>query len=376
MAALIDLTTLDLRFQDYRMRDDAREARLRASIAERGIEEPLEGIDLIDDEDGEDPRDDATANQDNGCVDPAKHAADDGISAVGSPTAVGESVASDRPWGTESSATPNKIRHVLLNGFQRYRCAKKLRIHEVPYIALAHDEAAGIIQLLRVAKQQRLGILEEAKFIDELMTIHDQSLTDVAEALSRSKGWVSMRRGLLQEMSPVVQAILFRGTFPVYAYLYSLRPFMRMNGVSAKQIERFMQATAGHRLSVRDVDWLAEGYFRGPVSLRQAIDEGQVRWSLEQMKQVPAHPDGFSEFQRELLRDLQQLRKLQLRVLARIDRTGDDTGLTHRAFLAEAHLAVSGLLIECDSFFQKVRAFTCPMVERIRSLQSYVPRES
>jgi hypothetical protein len=154
-------------------------------------------------------------------------------------------------------------------------------------------------------------------------------------------------------MTPAVRAILFRGTFPVYAYLYSLRPFMRMNEVPAKQIERFMQATAGHRLSVRDIDWLAEGYFRGPDSLRRAIDEGQVRWSLEQMKQVPANPDGCSEFEREMLRDLKQLRKLQLRVLARCD----DPRLAHRTFLAEAHVVVSGLLIECDSFFQKVRAF-------------------
>jgi hypothetical protein len=321
MAAFIELTTLDLRFQDYRMRDDAREARLRASIAERGIEEPLQGIDLVEDDEDSD------------------------------------AAVVQRALGTESQATSKKIRHVLLNGFQRYRCAKKLGIHEVPYVALAHDEAAGIIHLLRVAKQQKLGILEEAKFIDELMTIHGQNLLDVAQALSRSKGWVSMRRGLLKEMTPAVQAILFRGTFPVYAYLYSLRPFMRMNGVSAKQAERFIQKTAGHQLSVRDVGWLAEAYFRGPASLRQAIDNGQVSWSLEQMKQVPADPDGFTEAERELLRDLAQLRKLQLRVLSRIDRPNDDERPTHRAFLAEAHLAVSALLTERDSFFQKVRQF-------------------
>jgi hypothetical protein len=247
---------------------------------------------------------------------------------------------------------------VLLNGFQRYRCARKLGIHEVPYVALAQDEAAGIIHLLRVAKQQKLGILEEAKFIDELMTIHDQSLLEVAQALSRSKAWVSMRHGLLKEMTPAVQGILFSGKFPVYAYLYSLRPFMRMNGVTAKQIERFVQKTAGHKLSVRDIDWLAEGYFRGPAPLRQAIDDGQWKWSLERMKQVPADPDGFTESERELLRDLAQLRKLQLRVLSRIDRVDhDDERLTHRAFLAEAHLAVSALLTERDSFFQKLRCF-------------------
>lgn len=193
MATLIERTTLDLRFQDYRMRDDAREARLRASIAQRGIEEPLEGIDLVDEEEPQGAPDQNPPDQNSpDAIDRAKSAVADIRSA---------------------SAPTTKIRHVLLNGFQRYRCAERLGIHEVPYVALAQDETAGIVHLLRVAKQQRLGILEEAKFIDELMTIHGQSLVDVAQALARSKAWVSMRRGLLKEMTPGVQAILFRGTF-------------------------------------------------------------------------------------------------------------------------------------------------------------------
>ena len=37
----VELSSLDLRYEGHRLRDDAREARLLASIAERGIEEPL-----------------------------------------------------------------------------------------------------------------------------------------------------------------------------------------------------------------------------------------------------------------------------------------------------------------------------------------------
>jgi hypothetical protein len=335
MAIPVELTTLDLRFQDYRMRDDAREARLLASIAQRGVEEPLEGVDL--------PADEVTFTSDS----PAEDA--------------NSAAAADRPPST-------RWRRVLLNGFQRYRCARKLKIHEVPYVSLGHDEAAGILQLLRVAKDQKLGILEQARFIDELMTIHGQSLTEVAESLSRSKGWVSMRCGLLAEITPTVRAILFRGTFPVYSYLYSLRPFRRMNGVTSKLIERFVRASAGQKLSVRDIDWLAQAYFKGPSSLRQAIDDGKARWSLEQMKQVPADPEGCNEFERQLLRDLEQLRKLQRRVLAQCD----DARLIHRAFLAEAHVLAAGLLCECDSFFQQLRSF----YDRIGQAKCDVPDAS
>jgi hypothetical protein len=39
MSETVERTSLDLRYQTYRMRNDAAEARLLASIAERGIEQ-------------------------------------------------------------------------------------------------------------------------------------------------------------------------------------------------------------------------------------------------------------------------------------------------------------------------------------------------
>ena len=46
MSQTVERSTLDLRYEGHRVRDDAAEARLRASIAERGIQEPLEGVRL------------------------------------------------------------------------------------------------------------------------------------------------------------------------------------------------------------------------------------------------------------------------------------------------------------------------------------------
>jgi ParB/RepB/Spo0J family partition protein len=152
----VERTSLDLRYQSYRLRNDAAETRLLASIAERDIEQPLAGV--------------------------------------------------DTPQG-----------RLLLDGFKRYRCAAKLGIECVPYISLGEEEAAGIARLMCVAKQQTLSILEQARFVVELLSMHDMSLAEVAERLSRSKAWVSMRRGLLQEISQAVQEILFRGAFPVYS---------------------------------------------------------------------------------------------------------------------------------------------------------------
>ena len=45
MSENVERSTLQLRYEGHRLRDDAGEARLLASIAERGIEEPLQGVD-------------------------------------------------------------------------------------------------------------------------------------------------------------------------------------------------------------------------------------------------------------------------------------------------------------------------------------------
>ena len=45
MSQIVERSSLDLRYEGHRLRDGVREARLLASIAERGIEQPLEGVD-------------------------------------------------------------------------------------------------------------------------------------------------------------------------------------------------------------------------------------------------------------------------------------------------------------------------------------------
>ena len=87
MSETVERSSLDLRYEGYRVRHDAAEARLLASIAERGIEKPLSGV--------------------------------------------------DRPEG-----------RLLLDGFRRHRCAAKLGIECVPYVSCGEDVAQGIASLL------------------------------------------------------------------------------------------------------------------------------------------------------------------------------------------------------------------------------------
>src|SRR5437764_12989175 len=74
-----------------------------------------------------------------------------------------------------------------------------------PYASLGAEEAAAILNLLRVSNDHSLSILEQAAFLDQLRKLEQSSVAELAEQLSRSKSWVSMRLGLLAEMSPRVR---------------------------------------------------------------------------------------------------------------------------------------------------------------------------
>jgi len=290
MGREIELSSLDLRYEGFRLKASALEERLLGSIAQRGIEEPLEGVET-------------------------------------------------------------KESNVLLNGFKRFRCARKLRLATVPYSSLGPDEAVGILNLLRTANNRALGILEQAAFIAELKNTRQMSVAQIALELSRSKSWVSMRLGLMAEMSAPVRRQLFAGAFPVYSYMYALRQFMRMNGVKPAQIEEFVLAVSGKGLSVREVEQLAHGCFRGPESFRREILQGNLALPLERMRQVPQSADGCNEFERVLLGDLELTQKYMQRVMGK----SQDPRLTSRAFHAQGHLLTAGILSRSRAFFHTLR---------------------
>ena len=290
MVREVEISTLDLRYESYRMRQHAVEARLLASIAEKGIAEPLEGVDVL-------------------------------------------------------------TNHVLLNGFKRRRCACKLGLKTAPYVSLGEDEALGIVSLLRISNDRALSLLEQAGFVDELKRMHQMSVSEIAEALARSKGWVSMRLGLLGEMPAAVRQKLFAGAFPVYAYMYTVRPFMRMNKVKPLEVEEFVTALSGKKLSVRQIEQLAHGYFRGPESFREQIRCGNVALPLEQMMKAGDAGDGCNAFEQAMLNDIEIAQKYMQRVMGR----SHDERLTTPAFHAQAHLLLEGLLSRATAFFQSVR---------------------
>jgi hypothetical protein len=285
----VEISSFDLRYERCRLKSDVTEKALLSSILDHGIRDPLRGVETK-----------------GGC-------------------------------------------RILLDGFKRYRCAKKLSIGIVPYHCLGEDEAFGIITLLRIANAKSLNILEQSRLIDELRTIHKMSISQIAGLLEKSKGWVGMRVGIIGQMSPAIMDKVFSGQFPVYSYMYTIRSFIRMNAVSKQDVDVFVKSVAAKGLSIRDIEILANGYFKGGEGIRQQIRNGNITWGLSRLKDSSVTTD-CTQVEQLLLKDLEITQKYMQRV---INKSRDDRYNT-ASFNAQANLLTGGILRQMNIFFESI----------------------
>ena len=291
MVAKIEINNLDLRYEKFRLKSKEIERALLASIIENDIQESLKGVDLGD--------------------------------------------------GSK----------ILLDGFKRYRCAKKLKIGMVPYSSFGSDEPLGIIKLIRTSIARPLTILEQAKMIAELQKVHAMTHGDIADLLQKSKAWVSMRAGILGEMSEYVAKRVFNGDFPVYSFMYTLRKFIRMNSIQKKEIDEFVKLVAGKGLSIRDIELLANGFFKGSDNIRQQIKEGHITWGLEQLKKSSTRTTQCSNTEQRMLRNLESAQ----RYMQKITYSARDDSLGNNTFQVQASLLLKGIIDIMDNFTIAVR---------------------
>jgi hypothetical protein len=292
MVEQVEISSIDKRYEGHRIRSAGAEKSLLLSIAAHGIREPLAGV-------------------------------------------------------------GNGGERILLDGFKRFRCAKKLHIGIVPYLSLADDEPVGIIELMRISNAKSLSILEQARLIDELINVHQISNAEIAALLERSKAWVSVRSGIISQMSQSVMDKIFSGQFPVYSFMYTLRQFMRINGVKKAEIDEFVNAVAGRHLSTRDIDLLANAYFKGPQDFREQIKSGNICWGLIRLKQSYRAGGDCTERERQMLTALEITGKYMQRLILKCN----DTRFKTSSFYAQANLLAGGILRQLDTFSQAIRQF-------------------
>jgi len=243
----IELNAFDLRLEHTRCKDADAERRLLISIMERDIEEPL---------------------------------------------SVAQCEITDR--------------YVLIDGFKRYRCARKLGKGILPVQSIGHDVPCAVFSMIRREESQGLSTLEQAAMIEELHRRYSLSIHEIASGLARSPAWVSLRLGMIGDLSDLVREKIMSGAFPVRAYMYGIKSFTRVNRIAAESTDALVAALSGKGLSTRELFILSRAYFTGGAAMERLILQGDARQAL---RILSVDPDGSDEpsmdgRQRELIKDL------------------------------------------------------------------------
>ena len=244
---------------------------------------------------------------------------------------------------------------ILLDGFKRLRCAISLKIHTVPTLSLGSDEVDGILQLIRLSNARSLNILEQSALVDQLNGTHGMRIKQIALHLERSPAWVSVRLGMIQEMTTIVRKAVFSGQFPVRAYMYNLRKFTRVKKVPKKEIDAFVQAVAGKSLSTRDIETLAYGYFHGGDYLKEQIIQGELGFTIKQLrsKDILSDAHTLGPHEQRVIKDLELVQKY----MGYVRNALSDKRLCTKSFFETADLLVEGILCELQDFSKYLQDF-------------------
>lgn len=291
----IETVQIDLQYEKYRLRDKNRENILLSSISECGVREPVVGVLQAD------------------------------------------------------------SRFILLDGFKRYRCCQKLNIQFLPYTSIGEDAASGIIQLIKISNAKSLHLIEQAKLVDDLKDTYRMNVVEIAEKLERSSAWVSVRLGLLKEMSDEIREKVFSGDFPARSYMYTLRHFTRVKKVSQKDAIEFVRSVSGKNLSTRSVEILARGFFNGGNGTREQIKKGNFRDTLDRLKHLgndnTEEAVKLNEQEKGLINDLEIAQKYERKIIQR----HSDERLKDMAFFAEAGILADGIIRQSDDYQKAIR---------------------
>jgi predicted transcriptional regulator len=169
----------------------------------------------------------------------------------------------------------------------------------VPIETLGSDITIGILTLLRREETGGIDTIEQAALIEELNKHYGMSIYDIAQHLGRSPSWVSMRLGVIEDLSPLVREKIMSGAFPARAYLYGIKGFTRVNKIGRQQVDAFVGAVSGKGLSTRELFVLSRAYFSAGGAIRSLICEGNVRRALRLLLEEAQGVDDATLPQRE-----------------------------------------------------------------------------
>jgi ParB/RepB/Spo0J family partition protein len=233
---------------------------------------------------------------------------------------------------------------IIIDGFKRYRCCKKLNIDIVPIKEIGTNNVEGILNFMRASNEASLSILEQAKLVDELHDEMKMTIRDIACSVDKSPSWVSARLGMISKLTPKMYELIQADSFPARTYMYTLNQLTRVNNIPNKEIENFMEVTSSKGLSGKDLDLLANGYFRGSDEIKSQIKNGNLAWTMNKLKNFQKADCKLNDNENRLHRDLDIVGKYMGRIVFKLPSLKDKS----KHFNSTAGILAEGILDKLD----------------------------
>jgi ParB family chromosome partitioning protein len=208
----VELSELELRYAGLRVRDAARTARMRSSLAADGQQ-----------------------------------------SAV-----------------TVIAAADAARRYVLVDGYLRVAALRALGRDVAMAVCVEVSEADALIMAHRLDETGRRSALEDGWLLEELMHRHGLKQNELGKRLSRSRSWVCRRLALVLILPEAVQRAVRDGFMPAQAAMKYLVPLSRDNRASC---ERIVQNLGRDAVTVRQVQRLYTAWRTADAALRERIEQ-------------------------------------------------------------------------------------------------------
>jgi len=229
--------------------------------------------------------------------------------------------------------------HVVVDGYKRVHCLRRLHRDTVQAVAWEMAEPDALIFRQRLLTDTAHSAIEEGWLLRTLHEDHRVSMEHLARRFDRTVSWVSRRLSLVRELPTVIQRQVQAGRIGAHAAMKYLVPLARANRSACV---RLTEVIAARPLTTRQVGRLYEAYVSGTAAMRDLVLTNPalvLRLDEEAQRPAPDPPIPPAEAA-AFLRDLHILGAVARRATGRLrhglrllapdqDRAWRDCGQAH-----------------------------------------------
>jgi len=188
-------------------------------------------------------------------------------------------------WVVPSQDTPRRF--VLIDGYKRTRCLRRLKNDVVKAVTFTVDEDE-LLCLSLLKGTRKINAFEEAWLLRTLGLRFGWTQSRMAQRFLKSKSWVSRRLALIEDLSPEVQKAIRLGYLCPHGAMRFLAPLARANFDDCDRLVAGLKKTV---ISSRQLEIVTRAYRAAGPQERHRICENP--WLF--IKSEQAHTEDKKE---------------------------------------------------------------------------------